>query len=195
MKIAFIGKMFSGKTTAAKYLTAEHGYVKLAFADPVKIVAAQMLNQLAAYLRVHDLSSISGTSDWTYDLIQERKTEPQVRKLLQLVGTELGRELIGYEDVWVDILLKEAANLTNVVVDDCRFPNEAEALRSHGFRIVKIERDNESRQRALVQAYPDTWRGIMAHPSETSLDNFVPDVVLYAENLEQLYHRVDQLVN
>ncbi len=79
--------------------------------------------------------------EWVYDLIQSRKGETQVRKALQLVGTELGRQLIGYENIWVDIFKREVSSCLNytpdqkIVVDDCRFPNEAQALNELGFTV------------------------------------------------------------
>lgn len=189
-KVAFIGRMFSGKTTASNILVQDMGFVKLAFADPVKIVSAAMLDQMNAYLRVYDLPALNSNGAWDYDTIQKRKKEPQVRKLLQLVGTELGRELVGYENIWVDILLKSAEDLECVVVDDCRFPNEADALREHGFRIVRVDRPVEDRLTLMRKAYPHDLESIMDHPSETSLDLYEHDDYLFAEDLDKLQETV-----
>lgn len=185
-KVAFIGRMFSGKTTASNILVQEQGFVKLAFADPVKIVSAAMLEQLNAYLRVYDLPALTCNGAWDYETIQKRKKEPQVRKLLQLVGTELGRELVGYENVWVDILLKASENLDCVVVDDCRFPNEADALRANGFKIVRIDRPAKDRMDLMAKAYPTDIETIMAHPSETALLLYEEDEYIFAEDLDKL---------
>lgn len=184
-KVAFVGAMFSGKTSAAKVLVKEQGFVCLSFADPVKIVAAQMLEQLNAYLMVYDVSS----QKWTYDTIQERKGEPQIRKLLQLVGTELGRELYG-DTVWIDLLMKNAKNLPRVVVDDARFPNEIEALRSEGFKIVRIMRPHQQQVAMVQERYPDTWQEVMEHPSETAWKDVEFDHIIFAKDLDELRERV-----
>lgn len=190
MKVAFIGKMFSGKTTSAQYLEMEEGFTRLAFADPVKDISAALLEYIDRSFEFH---GIGPRQKWSFEEIQRRKGEPQIRKLLQLVGTELGRELYD-KDVWVKLLLKRAAHQYNVAVDDCRFENEAEELKNAGFTIVRVERPEEDRRALLLKKYPDTWREIMAHPSETSLDNYKPDAVLYAETLTELEKGVDALV-
>jgi dephospho-CoA kinase len=57
------------------------------------------------------------------------------RTLLQQIGTKM-REID--PKVWINLLLKRANNFNNVVVDDCRFINEAFALREKGFTVIKI---------------------------------------------------------
>lgn len=183
MKIAFIGKMFSGKTTAADYLVNQHAFTKLAFADPVKSISADILNLVA--------SRLGQPMTWTYEEIQRRKGEAQVRKLLQLVGTELGRELIGYEDVWVDLLVHDVRGRDNIVIDDCRFPNEAQALKDSGFLIVRMNRPEEDRIALMKEKYPTTYENILHHPSETSLDDFKADLILSASDVQSIYKSVE----
>jgi hypothetical protein len=234
MKIAFIGKMFSGKTTAAEYLVNRHGYERLAFARPVKELAAEILTLLEDRIGANVPSFISMNNPtsqeiddmrqqlveaykpenihtpivfpdnvrveklppkvWTFADVEQKKGHPAVRKLLQLVGTELGRELIGYENVWVDKLIQRALHIENAVVDDCRFPNEAEALRRHGFTIIRVERPVADRMEMMVENYPETYQEILLHPSELGLDSFEADVIFYAENLDQLYNQVETIV-
>lgn len=188
MKVAFIGYMFSGKTTAAEHLRDSLGYTKLAFADPVKEISIDILNLMSERLG-------QPLNYWDMARVQERKGEPQVRKLLQLVGTELGRELIGNNDVWVDLLLHEAKQQENVVVDDCRFVNEAESLKSIGFMIVRIQRPEVDRLALLLEKYPNNHEEIMAHPSETSLADYEADLLLAADTVEALQKNVAVLVS
>lgn len=181
-KIAFMGKMGSGKTTAAKYLVHSHGFVKLSFADPVKIATAQMLNQLQAYLHVYSDRPIEA-KEWTLASIDEAKKHPTIRHLLQFVGTELGREYIGYENLWIDMLLRDAEHLNRVVNDDLRFPNEADALRNAGFTIVKIIREVENTSHTAT------------HVSETALDNYKPDMVVYNNGDETFFTNLDLMMS
>lgn len=57
-----------------------------------------------------------------------------VRKALQLLGTEFGRDML-YTNVWVDITLQRVAHMMRfptvqtVVVTDCRLDNEFQAVR------------------------------------------------------------------
>lgn len=193
MKVAFIGKMMSGKTTSANYLVRNYGFTRLAFADPVKVAAAKLLNLLEIEIGPEG-SWESEDAFWDYDRIQREKGNPAVRKLLQLVGTELGRELIGYEDVWVDLLLSQVDNHEHVVVDDCRFPNEAEALRDAGFSLIRVTRPENDRIALVKARYPTTFKDILSHPSETSLDGFDADNTFDARNLQELEAQIrDQM--
>ena len=197
MKIAFIGKMMSGKTTSAIHLSKNHGFTRLAFADPIKVASAVMLNTFSMF--VSDVVDKRILPIWDYDRIQEYKTDPAVRKLLQLVGTELGRQLIGYENLWVDMLMKEVEYLESsgtrdIVIDDCRFPNEAEALRESGFTLIRVTRPDDEREALVREKYPDTFEEILSHPSETSLDVF-PSYNIYAKDVESLLKQVELFVN
>ena len=123
MKIAFVGKMRSGKDTAADYIMShEHGVI-VKFADPL-------------YKMQHAIYEILG--------IPEPKRD---RKLLQLLGTDWGRATFG-EDVWVNTLIKNLPKSGNIYNTDCRFVNEAEVLKAEGFTIVKIIRDDNLREEA-----------------------------------------------
>ena len=61
------------------------------------------------------------------------------RFVMQTLGTNWGRNLIGPE-LWVNAWL---ANMPsgNVVVDDCRFTNEYDAIKVLGGKVVEIVRD------------------------------------------------------
>lgn len=66
------------------------------------------------------------------------------RRLLQLIGTECGRECI-HPDIWVRLwraaLPMASVGTTQVVIaDDIRFPNEVAAVRELGGLMVKVVR-------------------------------------------------------
>jgi hypothetical protein len=70
-----------------------------------------------------------------------------------------------------------------VVVTDCRYPNEADALKAAGFRLVRVVRPG---------APPQPFG---SHASETALDDYVPDaLVLNAGSVYELLMRADALV-
>jgi hypothetical protein len=73
-----------------------------------------------------------------------------------------------------------------VVVSDVRYPNEAETLRAHGFRIIRIVRPD-------AEPLPG---GASAHDSETALDDYVPDALIYnGGSLAELHSRADALTS
>lgn len=61
------------------------------------------------------------------------------RYAMQTLGTEWGRVLIG-DDLWTDAWHSKVAKVDGAVVtDDCRFPNEAHALKFKGGELVKLK--------------------------------------------------------
>lgn len=67
----------------------------------------------------------------------------EYRRLMQRLGTEAGREVLG-EDVWVDALsrrLDASASINNlVIVTDVRFDNEARLIRERGGEVWEVIR-------------------------------------------------------
>lgn len=61
-----------------------------------------------------------------------------IRRILQIFGTEIGRGLT--DDLWLAKMLPELEK-PRILVDDVRFVNEAQFLRSKGARIIGITRD------------------------------------------------------
>lgn len=95
---------------------------------------------------------------------------PRVRRLLQLIGTEQGRNLWG-DDVWIDTafcwikLWHEQWGMNKFIVPDVRFPNEASSIQKVGgsvFRVVSNQAHNNLIERDMV------------HASETSLSDDDP---------------------
>ena len=78
------------------------------------------------------------------------------REFLQFFGTDVCRKI--YEDVWQSRLMNDIAREGSLlaVIDDCRFPNEAEAVQEAGGRIIKLTRGNHKD----------------AHASECALDDY-----------------------
>lgn len=88
-------------------------------------------------------------------------------KLLQFIGNHF-REYD--KDIWVKQFIKrdKYCNDDNVIITDCRFPNELEACNSLGYTTVRIKRQQEFRGNNLGNRD-------FNHISETSLDKY-PDV-------------------
>jgi hypothetical protein len=128
--IAFTGLAGAGKSTAAAHLVKCHGFERVRFAGPLKA----MLGALGC-----TLEQIDGSEKETPCDLLCGKTP---RQAMQWLGTEFGRNMIG-DDLWIRAWKAAVDRLpagVPVVVDDLRFPNEAEAVRAVGGFIVRIDR-------------------------------------------------------
>lgn len=66
---------------------------------------------------------------------------------------------------------------SNWIITDCRFPNEAEAVRDRGGVIIRINRPGVT--------------AVNAHPSETALDDYdFDDVIVNDGSIQDLYEKV-----
>jgi hypothetical protein len=139
MLIAMSGLKNSGKDTAASVLINEYGFTKVAFADALREALLILNPQIDLYGNSLRLSQLITQFGW--DKI--KNDVPEVRRLMQVFGTEVGRQLLG-ENVWVDLLAKKYPDLkdcsTRYVITDCRFPNEAQFVYDHLGEICWIER-------------------------------------------------------
>jgi hypothetical protein len=135
--IGLTGYAQHGKDTLADMLV-EKGYVKFAFAQQLKDMVYDLnpsVYDSGMEMRLQELVDDVG---W-----DNAKLVPEVRRLLQVFGTEVMREHFG-EDVWVDLLGKRLDDEfpARVVITDCRFPNEAAAIRRWGGVLLRINRLN-----------------------------------------------------
>ncbi len=61
------------------------------------------------------------------------------RKLLQLLGTEAGRQII-HPNIWVNALFSDYETDSKWIVTDVRFLNEAQAIKDKGGIMIRINR-------------------------------------------------------
>lgn len=148
--IAFTGPAGAGKTTAADILVAE-GWERIKFAAPLK----EMMRSLYRFAGVPEEgieARIEGRLKEEPDPVLLMATP---RHAMQTLGTEWGRDMIRSQ-LWVHLwkakVWRALGEGRDVVVDDCRFYNEGEAILDLGGLIVGVA----GRDKGL---HPD-------HPSE-----------------------------
>jgi hypothetical protein len=132
--IAFTGPAGAGKSTAAAHLAAGHGYARIRFADPLKAMLRALYHS-AGLSEAETERRIEGDLKEVADPILRGRTP---RQAMQWLGTEWGRMLIA-EDFWTELWRLRAAAHDHVVVEDCRFDNEAATVRSAGGKVVRID--------------------------------------------------------
>ena len=145
--LGFTGYAQSGKDTAAGFLVAR-GWRRLAFADILRdslynlnpiIVSDESGDGMLvnpSHFRVRDIVDFIG---WDRAKVEY----PEIRQLLQRLGTEVGRELYG-ENFWVERVMSQINRGEQVVITDVRFPNEEQAVHSAGGRVFRIVRTGVS---------------------------------------------------
>jgi hypothetical protein len=126
--VALSGAAGSGKSTASAWL-ATKGYELVKFAGPLK--------SMCRAVGLTDEHIEGGLKQTPCELLQGKTP----RQFMQWLGTEFGRDMIGpafWTDLWKARALAILEAGGRVVVDDCRFENEADVVRSIGGVIVRL---------------------------------------------------------
>lgn len=185
------GKLRAGKDEIADHLVRHHGYVKIGMSDALH-EAMLALDPIVGAIGKYGPTSEADT--WRYSSLiaevgyVEAKKIPEVRRLLQQLGTEVGRKMIG-EDTWTNIVRRRIDELEEkgipVVLTGIRFPNELAIIDERygvGAITIWVERPG-------VEA-PST--STASHSSENSVTAKDFDFILDNDGtLEQLYAKVD----
>ena len=159
------------------------------------------------------------------------------RKLLQLLGTESGREII-HPNIWVNALFADYkldngvvvepiseenkakypvgfapdkqqyfrdSQFPNWIITDCRFPNEAQAIKDRGGIVIRVNRGKQcgscestfTKGSECPNCRSGNWvHGNIdsTHPSETALDDYEFDHVIDNNgSIGELVEKVKQL--
>lgn len=186
MLIAFSGLKGSGKDTAAKVLIEEYGFTKIAFADALRdglLVLDPWVPANTGGYTLLPLSELIADAGWDW----AKTNVPEVRRLMQVFGTEVGRMLFG-ENVWVDVLKKQFPRLNDpnsrYVITDCRFINEAKFVDENDGSVVWIDRPgNESDGHASESTDVRAWRNwlVVNDQDEEHLRGMVRQIMSWEE--------------
>lgn len=168
MIIAFSGYAGAGKSTAAQVLVDKHNFTLLSFAQPLKQALLTLDPLIHTYWDEEDGLGHTYLSDIVQDIDRDEewryaKEFPEVRRLLQRLGTEVGRELWS-NDFWVSRLKEQIEPGKNYVISDMRFPNEHKLITDLDGITVRIESGN--------------IKAVNGHPSESALDNTTHDITV-----------------
>jgi hypothetical protein len=151
--VGICGFAQSGKDTLATQLRTRLGFEVRAFGDALRgmLYDINPVVDWGGFSRSRRIQEIVDLIGWE----DAKKIYPEVRELLQRLGTEGGRRHIG-EDVWVRSLF-EKPHSSMLVIPDVRFPNEALAIKERGGVVVRIVRAGNSPVNAHVSetAYSD----------------------------------------
>ncbi len=175
--IAFCGLAGHGKTTAAEAIVSaplSGRWVRLSFADPIRA----MLSALGVPSR-----NLNTEKEVPLRLLGYRTA----RHAMQTLGTEWGRGQMA-PDLWLRVaehrILDRLANNHAVVIDDCRFTNEAELVHALGGLVILV---------VNPRGYEPPILG--RHASEAGVDPRLIDHTLTAPTAALLRRRAVDLLN
>jgi hypothetical protein len=209
MIIGICGFIGSGKDTVADYLVNLHHFRRESFANTLK-------------------DAVSAVFGWDRTMLEGRTKQAREwreqqdnwwtnrlgivitpRWVLQNWGTEVCRNGF-HDDIWIASLENKLRNSKDdVVISDCRFPNEIAAIKQSGGLVVRVVRGPEPEwydAAVSVNRGPNgnsTWalsgrqlEKLGVHASETAWVGTKFDVVLDNNStLDDLYQQVKQLVS
>lgn len=169
--IAFTGKKGHGKSTATnkvrEVLEGQGLTVKrINFKDSLVAVIKSNCKGILEDLSKHYNMSID-------DLFE---TKPQImRRLMQFIGTDVYREMNNsfWVDSWASKLDPYKRSDVVIIVDDVRFQNEFDMVKSMGGEVTRIVATNKE--------IP-----VDEHVSEKEQDSFEVDTIITANSKEQL---------
>ena len=171
--IGLTGLARSGKDTIADHLATTYGYRQVSLADGVR-TAALNLDPLVQANCVERLSVTVERDGW-----EVAKQFPDVRRLLQRLGTEAGWMMHG-QGLWLDYAGKSITVGDKIVVSDIRFDHEATWVRRFAGQLWRVVR-------------PEHAPVSTAHLSEQG--DFAVDHTLTNDgSVDDLYAAVDDLM-
>lgn len=144
MILGVTGLIGSGKDTIADYLCTFHGFQRLSFAASLKDAISNIFGW--------DRELLEGTTkssrEWREQVDpwwSERLNIPNLtpRWVLQYWGTEVCRNGF-HTDIWVaSVENKLRQSKDNIVITDCRFANELQAIKKAGGITCRVERGTQ----------------------------------------------------
>jgi len=205
------------------------------YADKLKDMVCMLIGCTRADLESHDFKNKELGEEWWkyeqydkstgvwedtsedfYTRLQHVKTakfrviKPNPRLLLQLLGTDCGRQVL-HPQIWVNAMFanykgeeeiglydggdldgEEAYRVpkSSWIITDCRFENEAEAVKSRGGIVIRVERPckNCPNKECSCDKAPE-------HASETGLDSYkgFDHIIINNGSIDDLVEKIRKL--
>ena len=203
MIVGICGFIGSGKDTVADYLVNFHEFRRESFANTLKDAVSSVFGWDRTLLegRTKEAREWREQVDpWWAKRLDMPTLTP--RWILQYWGTEVCRRGF-HDDIWIASLENKLRNSKdNIVISDCRFPNEISSIRNAGGKIFWVKRGalpdwyetaiaaNSGSNMAINEL-----KSLKVHASETSWVGTEFDAEIDNNGtIDELYKQVQRLV-
>lgn len=172
MIIGITGLIGSGKDTAADYLCDVYGFKRMSFAGALKDAIAVIFNWDRELLE----GSTEGSREWREqvdDWWATRLGIPNLtpRWVLQQWGTDVARKNF-HNDIWVASVENRLLSIKDdIVITDCRFPNELNAIKNAGGLTMRIHRGEDPEWLRVARLHNETLDNILKNNLKTCLES------------------------
>ncbi len=205
MLIGICGLINSGKDTIANTLINEYSFKKDSFASSLKDILSILFNWDRSLLEGDTEESRNWRNQvdiWWSEKLNIPDFTP--RKAMQLIGTDSIKNNFN-NNIWVYTVLKRLENSKeneNIVITDCRFPSEIEAIRKKGGIIIRVIRNLPIWYDLGLKASNGCKRSIQKcnelniHSSEYSHLSIKEDHTIYNDgNINELQNKIRILIS
>ena len=144
MIIGICGLIGAGKDTIADYLVNIHEFRRESFANTLKDAVSAVFGWDRTLLegRTREAREWREQVDpWWADRLEIPNLTP--RWVLQYWGTDVLRNHF-HDDIWIASLENKLRKTTDdIVISDCRFPNEIKAIKNQGGIVIRVVRGED----------------------------------------------------
>lgn len=204
MIVGICGFIGSGKDTVADYLVNFHEFRRESFAGTLKDAISAVFGWDRTLLEGRTKEAREWreeVDEWWANRLDMPTLTP--RWVLQYWGTEVCRKAF-HDDIWIASVENKLRNSRdNIVISDCRFPNEIHSIRESGGKIFWVKRGElpEWYQTAIdanngnITAM-NKLKAAKVHASETSWVGTEFDAEIDNNgSIDELYQQVIRLIS
>jgi len=204
MIVGVAGFIGSGKDTIADYLITFKGFKRMSYAGPLKDAVASIFGwerELLEGTTKYSREWRDSVDTWWADRLEIPHLTP--RWVLQQWGTEVGRRAF-HDDIWIASIENKLRSVKdNIVISDCRFPNELKSIKRAGGITIRVNRGmnpvwydaavqynkGDNNAKSILEEYK-------VHASEYSSVGLNYDY--YVDNsgtVDELHRKIDSIIN
>ena len=205
MIIGVSGFIGSGKDTIADYLITFKGFKRLSYAGPLKDAVSAIFGwerDLLEGTTKYSREWRDQVDPWWAERLEIKHLTP--RWILQQWGTEVGRRAF-HDDIWIASIEHKLLTVKDdIVISDCRFPNELASIKRAGGTTIRVLRGKNPiwYQHAIdlnVNGYEESRKFLeqyKVHASEYSSVGLEHDHYVRNDGtIDELHRKIDSIIN